>query len=97
MIADRFGGSLSKLGIQLRREVVRELTDAGLSTRAIAPVFDVSRQMISKDLRANEVATELPPDAPLSVGESVSTSPEVVEPDGGEVAGEIEPTNTPGV
>lgn len=60
-VSDRFGDSLSKLGVELRREIVRELNDAGLSTRAIAPVFGITRQMVSKDLRANEVATELPP------------------------------------
>jgi hypothetical protein len=61
-VADRFGDSLSKLGVELRREIVRELTDAGLSTRAIAPVFGITRQMVSKDIKANEeVATELPP------------------------------------
>lgn len=62
-VSDRFGSALEKLGVEIRREFVRELNDAGLSTRAIAPVFGVTRQMISKDIRANEVATGLPPEA----------------------------------
>lgn len=48
-IADRFGQSLQTLGAALRREFVHELSDAGLSTRAIAPVFGVSQKTIVKD------------------------------------------------
>jgi hypothetical protein len=49
-ISDRFGDSLSKLGVEVRREVVRELTAAGLSTRAIAPVVGVSQSTIRDDV-----------------------------------------------
>lgn len=65
-VKDRFGDALGKLGVELRREVVKELSRAGLSTRAIAPVVGVTRQMVSKDLRTPQVATELPP-APIVV------------------------------
>jgi hypothetical protein len=41
-VSDRFGGALSRLGVDVRREVVRELTDAGMSTRAIGQVVGVS-------------------------------------------------------
>jgi len=46
---DGNGATLSRLGVDLRREVVRELTEAGLSTRAIAPVVGVSNFTVSKD------------------------------------------------
>lgn len=57
-VADRFGKTLSRLGVEMRREVVRELSSAGLSTRAIAPVFDVTHKTIVKDL---QVVPEVPP------------------------------------
>lgn len=49
-VADRFGGALAKLGVEIRREVVRELTAAGLSTRAIAPVVGTSFKTVARDL-----------------------------------------------
>jgi hypothetical protein len=62
-VSDRFGQSLAGLGIEVRRAVVGELTAAGLSTRAIAPVVGVTRQMVSKDIAAggNRVATSQNP------------------------------------
>jgi hypothetical protein len=63
-VADRFGGSLSKLGIELRREVVRELSDAGLSTRAIAPVFGLSNKTIHQDIHS-ELLPEVTPEPEL--------------------------------
>lgn len=62
-VSECFGDALAHLGVEVRREVVRELTAAGMSTRAIAPVVGVTRQMVSKDLAATQVATELPPPA----------------------------------
>lgn len=49
-VADRFGASLSGLGIEVRRAVVGELTEAGLSTRAIAPVVGVGKSTVDRDL-----------------------------------------------
>lgn len=51
-VADRFGGALTNLGIEVRREVVRELTSAGMSTRAIAPVLGVSNFTVHEDRTA---------------------------------------------
>lgn len=51
-VADRFGGALTRLGVEVRREVVRELTEAGLSTRAIAPVVGVDNATVHRDLRS---------------------------------------------
>ena len=64
-ISERFGDSLSKLGVEMRREVVKELTDAGLSTRSLAPVFGVSQKTIVKDRQAVEVIPEVSPDQPF--------------------------------
>lgn len=51
-VSDRFGQSLAGLGIEVRRAVVGELTEAGLSTRAIAPVVGVDPKTIRNDLRS---------------------------------------------
>lgn len=51
-LSDRFGGRLARLGVDLRREVVRELTEAGLSTRAIAPVVGTSFKTVARDIAA---------------------------------------------
>ncbi len=63
-VADRFGGSLQRLGMEVRRAVVGELTAAGLSTRAIAPVVGVSHVMVKKDRDAgvNPVNTSPEPE-----------------------------------
>lgn len=59
-VSDRFGGALNNLGIEVRREVVRELTEAGMSTRAIAPVVGVSQSTIRDDQQVSS-STHLPP------------------------------------
>lgn len=56
-IADRFGNALSKLGMDLRREVTRELSDAGLSVRAIASVTGVSKSAVQRDISAVPLGT----------------------------------------
>lgn len=48
-ISDRFAGVLAGLGIDARRGITRELADAGLSTRAIAPVLGVSVGTVHAD------------------------------------------------
>jgi hypothetical protein len=75
-IRDRFGSALSKLGLDLRREVVRELTDAGLSTRAIAPVVGVSHMTVSRDReRVTPVTREPAPERRPVVGVDGKTYP----------------------
>lgn len=59
-IKDRFGDALGKLGIDLRREVVRELSNAGMSTRAIAPVVGVNNATVHRDLAGVADATPAP-------------------------------------
>lgn len=48
-VSDRFGDALSKLGVDMRREVVKELTEAGLSIRAIAPIVGISKSQVAVD------------------------------------------------
>lgn len=57
---DRFEGALVNLSVALRREIVHELSDAGMSTRAIAPILGVSNFTVSKDMRAG--VSDLTPD-----------------------------------
>lgn len=51
-ISDRFGDALSGLSAALRREFVHELSEAGMSNRAIAPVFGMSEGTVRNDLKA---------------------------------------------
>lgn len=57
--------------VAFRREIVHELSDAGMSTRAIAPIFGVSHKTIVKD---GQVVPEVPP-APVSKGYGSTRSP----------------------
>lgn len=61
-VSDRFGKALSRLGIDTRRQVVKELTEAGLSTRAIAPIVGVSHKTIVTD---RQVVPAVPPESSL--------------------------------
>lgn len=83
-IADRFGNALSKLGMDLRREVTRELSDAGLSTRAIAPVVGVSQKTVVQDIQATrQVIPEVSRDQ--AEVEGADTGPVAVDHATGEV------------
>lgn len=70
-VADRFGQSLGGLGIEVRRAVVGELTAAGLSSRAIAPVVNVDHSTVVRDLAATgasaPVATRVDHDRPTPI------------------------------
>lgn len=82
-VADRFGGALTNLGIEVRREVVRELTEAGMSLRTIADTLDVSHMAVKRDLAAGVT--------------SVTPAP-AIDPLTGEVGPDYpEPTPTAGV
>lgn len=48
-VSARFGRALSGLPVEMRREAVRELTEAGMSTRAIAPVVGASKSQVAAD------------------------------------------------
>lgn len=82
-VSDRFGGSLQRLGVEVRRAVVGELTSAGLSTRAIAPVVGISHMQVARDLRSGVTdvtphSSSAPVDGPAT--EAVSDD-EVPEPE----------------
>ena len=48
-IADRFGGALARLDVDVRRAFVKEMSAAGMSTRQIAPVLGVSKSQVAVD------------------------------------------------
>lgn len=48
-VADRFGGALQRLGVETRREVVKELTAGGMSNRATASVLGVDERTVRND------------------------------------------------
>jgi hypothetical protein len=62
-LSTRFGNALERLPLVMRREAVRELTAAGLSTRAIAPVVGVSNFTVHADQAAvRDLTPEIEPD-----------------------------------
>lgn len=74
-IADRFGDALSGLSASLRREFVHELSEAGMSARAIAPVFGVTHKTIVQD---RQVVPPVPPATPEPIQVDTSTG-EVID------------------
>lgn len=77
-VKDRFGGALTNLGIEVRREVVRELTSAGMSTRAIAPVVGTHFDTVASDAKASRVGYPTP--APAIDPETGEVGPDYPEP-----------------
>lgn len=75
-VSDRFGGALTRLGVEVRREVVRELTEAGMSSRSIAPIVGVSDRMVRKDQSTggNPVPTSPSPETPAVTVEPNETN-----------------------
>lgn len=81
-VSDRFGGALTNLGVDVRRAVVGELTQAGMSTRAIAPVVGVDQKTVVRDIHRGEahaspVTSVTPASVPISVADE-----EAIEPTG---------------
>lgn len=87
-LSDRFGGKLARLGVDLRREVVRELTEAGLSTRAIAPVLNVGMTTVKRDAQVVHVDHLTKTPEPAAGGEAVTGSGQAPE-------GEVTPGDMP--
>lgn len=65
-VADRFGAALTNLGVDVRRVVVKELTEAGLSTRAIAPVVGVHHDTVARDARRRSGVVDTTPEPTAS-------------------------------
>jgi hypothetical protein len=66
-VKDRFGDALAKLAPEVRREVVKELSNAGMSTRAIAPVVGMNHATVSRDIRAVAPVADATPVATVEV------------------------------
>ncbi|PZE66942.1 helix-turn-helix domain-containing protein [Curtobacterium sp. MCBD17_021] len=91
---DRFGDALAKVGVELRREIVRELAEAGMSVRAIAPIVGTSHMTVSRDLAPVTPVTPAetaPPVGGDEDGRSPSTTGEWSPDDGflNEATGEV--------
>ena len=76
-VAERFAGALDRLSPEVRRPVVAQLSAAGMSTRAIAPVVGIDRRNVSRDLQ--HVGRTAPP-AP---SRTVTDAPDAVQPAAG--------------
>lgn len=55
-ISREFGGALHRLGVEARRGVVKELAEAGMSTRAIAPVVGTDQSTVTRDLQRGDAS-----------------------------------------
>lgn len=77
-VEERFKGALTRLPREVRRPVVAELSAAGMSTRAIAPIVGVSNGQAAKDLSATRHV--LPEEAPVS-DETPEPRPEPAQPE----------------
>ena len=80
-VSERFSGSLKRLPLEVRRTVVKELSEAGMSTRTIAPIVGTGQTQVRRDLRqvSPNGSPEPKPDAELLAG--AEWSPETVKPD----------------
>ncbi len=104
-VQDRFGDALSKLGVDMRRVVIGELTEAGMSTRAIASVVGVSKSQVANDQQVSRTGhlTQTPADssagaAPAEPGHTPKVAPdeEDATPAGVQVSTDDSTAATPG-
>lgn len=79
-VSARFGRALSGLPVEMRREAVRELTEAGMSTRAIAPVVGVHHDTVARDAR-RVVDTTPEPQTPAPSALDAARSGQTSKPD----------------
>lgn len=65
-VSERFAGALTRLPASVRQPVVRQLSEAGMSTRAIAPVVGASPRTVAYDLQpgVQDCTPETAPAAP---------------------------------
>lgn len=80
-IQEEYGGALAQigqlLGVEARRAVVGELTEAGMSTRAIAPVIGASDWTVRQDQGARDLA---PDPQTGEAGEAPESAPTTEDP-----------------
>ena len=77
-VAERFAGALGRLAPEVRRPVVAQLSAAGMSTRAIAPVVGVSQSSVRDDIQVSRTYSP----APADVSGALPEAPAVVGMDG---------------
>lgn len=77
LLVDVFGAEPLRLSREVRREVVAEMSDAGMSARAIAPIVGASREQVRRDI-ASSPDTYVSPDP----AETLAAIPDTVEVDG---------------
>lgn len=61
-VSERFAGALTRLSPEVRRPVVAQLSDAGMSTRAIAPIVGKSPRQVAYDREAGVQSLHTSPD-----------------------------------
>jgi len=66
--SERFSGALTRLALPVRRELVAELSAAGMSTRAIAPIIGKDFSTVSRDAAAGVAECNTSP-APAPVAD----------------------------
>lgn len=89
-IRDLFGDEPLRLARDVRRELVAELAEAGMSTRAIAPIVGITPMQVSRDVKESAGVTNVTP-APVetfdadgilvdaATGEVIEAAPVVTE------------------
>lgn len=94
-VSERFSGSLKRLPLEVRRPVVKELSEAGMSTRSIAPVIGASRMAVQRDLDSGvthrDTSPAPKPDAELLAGAEWSPETDEDEPRFTDEPGHIQP------
>lgn len=110
-VSERFAGAFGRLPAAVRQPIVSELSSAGMSTRAIAPIVGVSNKTVHQDMQVLPRVTPEPPPAfvETTTGEVydgfqdaiAKAEEEVVEPArkvhgmDGKTYSRIDPTETP--
>lgn len=74
-VSERFAGAFQRLPAAVRRPIVAELSSAGMSTRAIAPIVGVSKSQVAEDKRGVQFWTPAPePHVNRETGEILETT-----------------------
>ena len=53
-VSERFAGALTRLPVEVRRPVVAQLSAAGMSTRAIAPIVGKDQSIVTRDIQTQK-------------------------------------------
>lgn len=77
--SQEFAGSLPRLDRQVRQQLVGSLTEAGMSSRAIAPIVGVSHMQVTRDQTASAVTNVTPDAADECDPDAVIVDAEIIE------------------